>query len=202
MPAIGITGGISTGKTTFTTFLSEILPEAKIFNADSSARSLAESDPDVRGEISREFGSEIYSGKGLNRERLRSIVFADAGRRRALEAILHPRIRRQWSDLARSYRESLDFFFADIPLLYETAGESLCNWVVVVVCSEAIQLERLTARSRFPAERAQEMIKAQMDLKEKMKRAKHVVWNNGPTNVLRRQTETLVNLWQSQGTIS
>jgi dephospho-CoA kinase len=46
------------------------------------------------------------------------------------------------------------------------------------------------------------MINAQMDLKEKMKRAKHVVWNNGPTNVLRRQTETLVSLWQNQGTIS
>ena len=88
--------------------------------------------------IAREFGPAIYSASGdLNREQLRSIVFGDAEKKRALEQILHPRIRRQWSLEAESQRNSTDLFFADIPLLYETGGETLCDSVVVVACSPA-----------------------------------------------------------------
>jgi dephospho-CoA kinase len=138
----------------------------------------------------------------LNRARLRAIVFADARQRRLLEKILHPRIRLQWSDLAQRYRKSSEFFFADIPLLYETGGETLCDWVVVVACSAEIQHQRWAAKTGLPPDRVEDMISSQMDLKEKMKRARHVVWNNGGTDFLRRQTETLVELWKSQGTMS
>src|SRR3954471_5189952 len=98
MPAIGITGGISTGKTAFCSSLREIVPQAVFFDADRAAHQLTSSDPEVRESIIREFGSQIYSGSGdLNRDQLRSIIFGDAGKKRALEQILHPRIRRQWS---------------------------------------------------------------------------------------------------------
>src|SRR3984893_5382577 len=123
MPVIGITGGISTGKTTFCKLLGEIIPAATFFDADQAARDLAENDPEVRELIGREFGSAIFSASGdLNRAQMRSIVFADAEKKRALEQILHPRIRRQWSLEAASRRNSTAFFFADIPLLYDTGG--------------------------------------------------------------------------------
>lgn len=203
MPAIGITGGISTGKTTFCGYLRGVLPDAKIFDADAAARELVDRDPEVKREIQDRFGADIYSSAGdLNRARLRATVFADARQRRLLEGILHPRIRLQWSDLAQRYRESSEFFFADIPLLYETGGEVLCDWVVVVGCSDEIQRKRLAAKTGLPPDRVNDMISSQMDLKEKIKRAKHVVWNNDGTDLLRRQTETLVELWQSQRTIS
>src|ERR1700674_1985741 len=140
MPAIGITGGISTGKTTFCECLREIVPAAAFFNADQVARDLTENDPEVRDLIAREFGAAIYSQNGdLNRAQIRSIVFADAEKKRALEQILHPRIRRQWSLEAESRRNSTDFFFADIPLLYETGGETLCDCVGGVACSPGVQ---------------------------------------------------------------
>ena len=203
MPAIGITGGISTGKTTFCGYLRGVLPDAKIFDADAAARELVDRDPEVKREIQDRFGADIYSSAGdLNRARLRATVFADARQRRLLEGILHPRIRLQWSDLAQRYRKSSEFFFADIPLLYETGGEVLCDWVVVVACSDEIQRKRLAAKTGLPPDRVNDMISSQMDLKEKIKRAKHVVWNNDGTDLLRRQTETLVELWQSQRTIS
>jgi dephospho-CoA kinase len=203
VPAIGITGGISTGKTTFCGYLREVLPDAKIFDADIAARELVSRDPQVKREIQDRFGADIYSSAGdLNRARLRAIVFADARQRRLLEGILHPRIRLQWSDLAQRYRKSSEFFFADIPLLYETGGEALCDWVVVVACSDEIQRKRLAAKTGLPADGVSDMISSQMNLKEKIKRAKHVVWNNDGTDLLRRQTEILVELWQSQRTIS
>src|ERR1700736_4574453 len=114
MPAIGITGGISTGKSSFMSCLRELVPRARFFDADVAARELADKDPEVRGLIQKEFGPEVYSSGDLNRKAIRTIVFADADKKRALEQILHPRIRRQWSLEAEGHRNSTDLFFADI----------------------------------------------------------------------------------------
>ncbi|MFZ1219759.1 MAG: dephospho-CoA kinase [Chthoniobacterales bacterium] len=224
MPAIGITGGISTGKSSFSKCLRELLPDAGFFDADAAARDLVKSDPEVRGAIEKAFGTEAFlPNGGLNREAIRSIVFADAGKKRALEQILHPRIRRQWSLEAERCRHSTRLFFADIPLLYETGGETLCDRVVVVACSPSVQLERLRQRgasmdTRAPARpgspndeappelrppldqvTAQQMIDAQMPLKEKINRADHVVWNNGGREGLTAQARLLAQLW-TEGT--
>lgn len=220
MPVIGITGGISTGKTSFCECLRELAPESTFFDADRAARELADRDPEVKGLIEREFGASAYSATGdLNREAIRTIVFADAEKKRALEQILHPRIRRQWSLEAEGCRNSTRLFFADIPLLYETGGETLCDRVVVVACSPGVQLERLMQRARVMEGRApsspgdattgasqelrppmammaQQMIDAQMPLTEKINRADHVVWNNGGREMLAEQARLLVDLWR------
>jgi dephospho-CoA kinase len=200
MPAIGITGGISTGKTSFVKCLREIATNARFYDADAAARDLADRDPEVRGLIEKEFGAAVYSSGDLNRGAVRTIVFADADKKRALEQILHPRIRRQWRLEAESHRNSAELFFADIPLLYETGGETLCDRVVVVACSPALQLERLVARARPPLDEmsAQQMIDAQMPLTEKIGRADHVVWNNGGLDVLKEQARLLVEFWTTR----
>jgi len=199
MAVIGITGGISTGKSTLCGCLREIVPNAKFFNADYAARALVDLDPEVKKEIRREFGNAIFSAdQGLNREKLRHIVFTDAAKRRALEQILHPRIRRQWSTEAETHRNSPDFFFADIPLLYETGGERLCDRVVVVACSYRTQLHWLMERVSLERSATEQMINSQMPLEEKIRRADHVVWNNGARTVLADQARCLVALWQKQ----
>jgi dephospho-CoA kinase len=198
MPVIGISGGISTGKTTFCGCLREVLPTAKFFNADEAAHVLLELS-EVKREIRAGFGSCVFLSHGdLNRARLRAIIFSDANKKRALERILHPRIRRQWRTEAKSYRNSPNFFFADIPLLYETAGETLCDRVVVVGCSEKVQLARLKKRMSIIGAEARKMIESQVPLKEKMRRADHAIWNNGDRAVLIEQARFLVALWQGQ----
>ena len=198
MPAIGITGGICTGKSTFCGCLREILPAAKFFNADQAAHALIEL-PEVKQEIRAEFGSGIFSSdEALNRAELRAIIFGDATRKRALERILHPRIRRQWRAEAERHRNSPDFFFADIPLLYESGGETLCDRVVVVACSYEVQLSRLMERMSIKASEAQQMINSQMPLEEKITRGGHVAWNNSDRAALAEQAQFLVALWQRQ----
>jgi dephospho-CoA kinase len=217
MPAIGITGGISTGKSTFCACLREILPDAKFFDADEAAHQLVDLDA-VKQELLREFGFAIFSRDGsLNREKIRAIVFQNDAKKSALEKILHPRIRRQWSAEAETHRQSPDFFFADIPLLYETAGETLCDRVVVVACSPSVQLSSLVRRMGGmgfqPMERqsgsdhrleadataaAEAMINSQMPLEEKIKRAHHVVWNNADRSLLGKQAASLVELWRQE----
>ncbi len=196
MPAIGITGGIATGKSSLVAVLRRLLPEAKFFDADRTARELTDRDPEVRGLIEEVFGSEIYSPEGLNRAALRTIVFADPEKKQALEQILHPRIRRQWAVQAESRRESTELFFADIPLLYETGGETLCDRVVVVACSQHLQLRRLMMRSSLDKKAAEQIVAAQMPLAEKVARANHVIWNNGPRVGLAEQAAILSKVWR------
>ncbi len=199
MAVIGITGGISTGKSSFCQCLREVVPEAKFFDADQEAHRLVDRDPEVKREIRREFGAGIFlPDEELNRKQLRAIVFGSATRRRALEQILHPRIRRQWSAEAERHRNSPDFFFADIPLLYETGGETLCDRVVVVACSYTTQLRWLMERMALKPAAAKQMINSQMSLAEKIRRADHVVWNNGPRAALVAQARFLVALWQQE----
>src|SRR6266513_398698 len=196
MPAIGITGGISTGKSTFCECLREIVPAAKFFNADEAAHALFEL-PEVKKKIRREFGAAVFSTEeDLNRERLRAIIFAEATKKRALERILHPRIRRQWRAEAEKHRNSPNFFFADIPLLYETGGETLCDRVVAVACSRKMQVGRWMSRMSLEVFEAEQMINSQMSLEEKMSRADHVVWNDGDRGVLMEQAKNLVALWR------
>jgi dephospho-CoA kinase len=127
----------------------------------------------------------------LNRAALRGIIYADTNKKRALEQILHPRIRRQWATEADRSRQSGEIFLADIPLLYETDGEKLCDRVVVVACSSEIQLQRLIARTRLSPADARAMISAQMPLPGKISRADHVAWNNGPPSNLEAQAAVL-----------
>jgi len=197
MPAIGITGGISTGKSTFCECLGDILPGARFFDADRAARELVELE-EVRRELVGAFGNQIFANGHLNRVALRAIVFGDSAKKNALEKILHPRIRRQWSAEAETHRQSPDYFFADIPLLYETGGETLCDRVVVVACSPDVQLANFLERSKLDRATAEAMIRSQMPLEEKMKRADHVVWNNGGRAVLAEQAKLLVDLWQQE----
>lgn len=199
MPVIGITGGIATGKSAFCEHLRRLLPDAQFFDADQAARTLTDRDPEVQGLIAQVFGSEIFSAEGhLNRAQLRTIVFADPEKKEALEQILHPRIRRQWALQAESRRGSTELFLADIPLLYETGGETLCDRVAVVACSARIQLERLMARSSLDRAAAEQIIAAQLPLADKIARADHVVWNNATPATLLAQTETLAASWQEK----
>jgi dephospho-CoA kinase len=192
-----MTGGVATGKSTLSDALRTLLPQATFFDADQAARDLTGSNAEVRRLIEDEFGAGIYSAEGhLNRAALRTIVFADPGKKQALEQILHPRIRRQWAVQAESRRDSTELFLADIPLLYETGGETLCDRVVVVACSQHIQLQRLMARSSLSQDAAEQFIAAQMPLAEKVARADHVVWNNGTRAVLAAQAEMLAAAWQ------
>jgi dephospho-CoA kinase len=198
MPAIGITGGVSTGKSTFCQCLREILATAKFFDADQAAHDLVDLD-EVRQELINEFTESVFSPTGpLNRAALRAIIFRDAVKKQALEKILHPRIRQQWRTEADKHRISSEFFFADIPLLYETGGETLCDRVVVVACSPEIQLANLMSRMGIEREAAEAIIKSQMPLDEKIKRADHVVWNNGGQPVLANQAASLVELWRQE----
>lgn len=196
MPVIGITGGVASGKTSFTRLLSLRLTAktagtVTVFDADVAARRLVENDPDAKRRIAARFGSLVVVGEGnqIDRARLREIVFGDPAQRQALEEILHPLIRAEWTALAADIRGTGDWLLADIPLLFETGSETECDLVVVVACDPAAQIARIVAQRGLSEEMARKIIATQTSLASKVVRADDVLWNDAPPERLEEQTE-------------
>ncbi len=189
MHVMALTGGIASGKSTVCRLLEEHLPGLVIFDSDATVRRLLEGDAAVLGEISREFGREAVTAEGAaDRAFLRRAVFGDAAARRRLEAILHPRVRKECLDLSgRHASNGGRIFIADIPLFFETGFDFGQSEVIVVACSRHTQIERLKARNGFDDAMIESMLAAQLPGEEKIRRADLVFWNEGPPGILKAQ---------------
>jgi dephospho-CoA kinase len=189
--SIGITGGVATGKSTVARHLFESLRSkvpVELFNADFEARRLTERDFVVQEEIRAAFGVQVFDSEGnLARDRLRDLVFRDRAARKVLESILHPRIREAW--MSRVGGDGL--LLAEIPLLYETGAETYFSRVIVTACSRASQVERIVVGRRLLKELAEQIIQAQMDLDEKIRRANWVVWTDCPSPITVQQVNLI-----------
>lgn len=193
MPVLGITGGVGSGKTTFTSLLLDQLP-AESFDADVCVRRLLETDRGVRDEVREAFGKQGFDGKGrVDRGQLRSIVFADPAQRKRLEEILHPRVREEWSTRVRTFRTGnpVGWLIVEIPLLFETEAERWFDHVVAVGCSRPVQLERLVHYRKLSPEVAENMIDAQLPLTVKASLADYLIWNESSTACLADQAQML-----------
>jgi dephospho-CoA kinase len=191
MSAVGITGGIATGKSTVATALHRSLSvhlRVERFSADFEARRLTDSDLHVQEEIKSVFGAQLFdSDRRLRRERLRELVFQDPSARKILESILHPRIRSAW--LKRINTGTL--LLAEIPLLFETKAEKHLDLVVVTACSRSAQLNRLIEVRGLASDLAESMIAAQMPLDEKIKRGDRLIWTDCPAKITNTQIDRL-----------
>ena len=193
MAVIGVTGGIGSGKSTFSKMLADHL-SARLFDADSAARELLESDPAVCQEITTELFAEAYSPDGKpDRAAIRRLVFHDPAAKARLESILHPRIRERWTQLAAECRQNATPLVVEIPLLFETGAERFFDRIVAVACSHETQLARTAARG-LPRDEAESIIRSQLPLERKTSLAHFVVWNDGSLTNLENQASELAKI--------
>jgi dephospho-CoA kinase len=160
----------------------------ELFSSDFEARRLTDHDLVVQQEIKGAFGRQIFDSEGkLARDRLRELVFKDDEARKVLESILHPRIREAW--IGRTEGDGL--LLVEIPLLYETGAESFFDRIIVTACSRASQVERIVVERRLLKELAEQIIQAQLDLEEKIRRADWVVWTDCPREITVHQVNLI-----------
>ncbi|OQS02822.1 kinesin [Thraustotheca clavata] len=190
--AIGLTGGISTGKSTVSTRLRE--RGAVVIDADAIARAVVEPGQAAHRAIVAAFGQEVLNeDRTINRAKLGSIIFADLSKRKVLNGCTHKYILRDMF-LQLLYqrivkRKKLVVF--DAPLLFETnILEYFCSPIIVVVCSQENQLKRLMARDNLPKDKAMERINSQMKLADKAAKANIVLENDGAKEDLVRNVDS------------
>lgn len=181
MPKIlGLTGGIASGKTTVANYLKSL--NIDIIDADNIARELMQAGEPLVLKIVEQFGEEILLPNGeINRKRLGSIIFGSKEKRKQLDNLVQGKIReRIVKDKEQLIKEGKELIVLDIPLLYEKNYEKIVDEVMVVYLDDDLQLKRLMNRNReLTKEDARNRIKAQMPLKEKIKKADVLIDNNG-----------------------
>lgn len=187
---IGLTGSIACGKSTVSAYLRQL--GYPIVDADAISRALTAPGGDALPAVRRAFGDSVFDGEELNRRALGALVFSDAEKRDALNAILHPMIiSRIQAELAEKDREG-SFVFGDIPLLYECGMESMFDRIWVVSAPRETQIERLYARDGLSREEAERRIDAQMPLQEKTRRADAVIHTSASIQMMQEQVQLLL----------
>jgi dephospho-CoA kinase len=189
---VGLTGGIASGKSTVAKILESL--GAAIVNADALSREVVEPGREAWQEIVVAFGAEVLQpDQGLDRQKLRTIIFNNPAARRKIESIIHPRVRALAEQRIREHTATgFDVVVYEVPLLFEGNLHEWLRPVILVACDVDTQLQRLQQRDGLDRAQAQKHIDAQMSLAEKRRLADYVIENNGSLDELKRQVEAVL----------
>jgi len=176
---IGLTGGIGCGKS----YISRGLAKHgfTIYDCDREAKRLIEQDPEVKAQITALFGSEAYKDGKYQTKFVAEKVFKDPTLLQALNAIVHPAVKKDILRLADSpvHRLTDSPIIVESAILYESGLDKICNQVIAVTAPEEIRIERAMCRDHANAEQIKARIKAQMSDSERAQRADIVIHNDG-----------------------
>jgi len=191
--SIGLTGGIGSGKSTVADMFAA--RGASVVDTDQIAHSLTAPGGAAMPAIVAEFGAKFADANGaLDRARMRSLVFADAGAKTRLEAILHPRIRD--AALAAAEAATGDYVIFAVPLLVESGTwRARVTRVLAVDCPEEVQIARVMARNNLPETQVRAIMAAQASRQQRLDAADDIIENGGGIEALEPQIARLHDLY-------
>jgi dephospho-CoA kinase len=182
---VGLTGGVGSGKSTAASCLKK--HGAVVVDADEISRTLSKSGSPVIAEISEAFGAQILHADGsLNRSALAALVFGDLEALEKLNAIMHPKIRREAIRQIEGCTTD-EIVVYDMPLLIETDSVKLCDVVVVVDLDPKEQIERLVKNRGMSHEEAEARIRNQATREQRNLVATWVLDNSRTTRELEQE---------------
>jgi dephospho-CoA kinase len=191
MLKVGLTGGIGSGKSEVARMLAS--HGAVVIDADGLAREVVAPGTPGLGAVVKEFGTQVLGDSGeLDRAKLASIVFSDAGARERLNAIVHPLVADRAAELMRDLPSDAIVVY-DVPLLVESHLEGHYDTVVVVEAPMRVRMDRLVRFRRMTQEEANARIAAQASDEERRAVADIVIVNAFSLVELRRE---VAQLWQ------
>jgi len=183
-----LTGGIASGKTTVAKLFAEL--GAVLIDTDIIAREVVATGTAGLRQVVDTFGRTMLNDDGtLDRNAMRGVIFSDAAKRLQLEAILHPIIRKETERQLQT--AGGPYQIVVVPLLVGSPLRNSVDRILVVDCSEAIQLERLRQRDDETVKQARNMIGAQAARQERLALADDVVLNDGDFDSTRQQVARL-----------
>ena len=180
---LGLTGGIASGKSTADEFFEK--QNIPIIDSDLIAHQIME--------VGQKGYHILNDDQTINRHKLGGIVFNDKTKLKKLNEITHPLVHQKIKQQMERYRLNQEkLVVVDVPLLFESGFESLCDGVLVISISPKLQVKRLMKRNNFTKEEALVRINNQMPLSEKEKRATYVVANTGTIDDLEKRLSDLL----------
>jgi dephospho-CoA kinase len=195
MEVYGLTGGIGSGKSTVAAMLEEY--GVPVVSADELSRMVVAPGSEGLADVVEAFGREVLDDRGeLDRKKMGKIVFANAEKRRALEAILHPRIRERYEQVLDALEKAgHPVMVYEVPLLFEKKLhlQDEMKAVILVVSSADTRIARVKDRDALTTEEVLARMRTQMPEEEKRRLANYIVVNDGNLDDLRREVEYLIS---------
>ena len=175
MIVIGLTGSVASGKSTVAGWMSE--KGIAVHDADLAVHSLLAANGQAVPDIKAKFGPDMVSPDGsIDRKKLGSHVFATPADRTILESILHPLVRQQRDQFLQDQRAlGRQIVVLDVPLLFETGGDTSCDYVIVVYAAGDTIRQRALSRPGMTEEKLAGILTTQMPASEKCQRADFVL---------------------------
>ncbi len=188
---IGLTGGIGSGKSSVAAVLQSL--GAAIVDADVIARELTSLGGAAIDALRREFGpAAIDKDGGLDRTWMRAQAFGDPAARKRLEAIVHPLVRAETEHRADTLASTAPYVVLVIPLLLESGNlQQRVHRVLVIDCSEPVQLARVLQRTGIDASTARAILAAQSSRAARLAAADDVLFNEAPFDLVERRAAQL-----------
>jgi len=190
---LGVTGGIATGKS----FVCSVFREmgAPVVSADEIAREVVQPGTETLRQLIETFGQEILLPDGhLDRQYLGNLIFADKKARSRLNSIIHPAIARCSEEQLQQTRYThAPLVIYEAPLLFEANAQSRVDKILVVTAKSGIQLQRLMEREQINRHTAEQRIKSQLPLQDKIAKADYLIDNSGDRKKTRRECLQLFN---------
>lgn len=190
MLRVGLTGSIGVGKS----FVAGVFAElgCHVVDADETARAVVVPNSPGLKKVVQEFGKDFVQSDGtLDRGRLGALIFAQPEKRLKLNSILHPYIIAEQDKLLRSWeqKDPNGIGIVDAALMIESGGSKRFDKLIVVHCSDEMQIARLLARNNLTREQAQERVAAQMSQDEKKVFADFLIDTSGGFESARQRTQ-------------
>ena len=187
--AIGVTGGIGSGKTQVCRILASL--GAMVLAADAIAREIIDTREDIKKKIRREFGAEIFRrNEMLDRKRMASLIFHDENKREKLDSIVHPfvieAIIKRIQSAKRTGTNKL--VVVEAALLFEAGADTIFDYTILVDSREQLRIERVMNRDKMIREDVYGRMRAQVLQKSKIGKADFVIRNSGNLKDLERKT--------------
>lgn len=155
---IALTGGIGSGKSVVSRILN--IMGYQVYDCDSRAKSLMDSDPQIRESIEDLFGAGFVENGMINRKRLSDLVFSDTAALNALNNLVHGCVRDDFQTWINSSQESR-LLFVETAILYQSGFDRLVDEVWTVVAPERVRIERVMNRNSLTASQVKARIESQ-----------------------------------------
>ncbi|MEM7563797.1 MAG: dephospho-CoA kinase [Pseudomonadota bacterium] len=175
MIAIGLTGGIASGKTTIANLFQDL--GVPVIDTDIISRELLQPNEIAYQQVIAHFSNDIVDDNHqINRAKLRQLVFSNNAEKQWLERMLHPLIYQRCHDWLRQQSQS-QYVMVVVPLLFETNFQSLVDRVLAVDCNKALQISRLLNRDSIDENLANSMLNQQLNNEDRIARAHDTIVN-------------------------
>lgn len=184
---IGLTGGYGVGKSSVAQLFKNL--GAEVIDADDIAHDAMKKGSPVFDLIIEMFEEALHpGGKKMDRAMIAEIVFADAKRRKELEAVIHPYVFKKIQEkIAASERRVI---LVEVPLLFEAGFEVLCDKVIVVTCNSTVKMKRFKGK-RITEQEVRARERAQMAEALKAQKGNFIIDNSKSIYQTQREVERL-----------